>query len=93
MQTFSGSELKESINQAEIIERMQQAFDEVFMQPVSLRPSLTADDVEEWDSLSHVPLILSIESIFGITFRVGEVELTRNVGQLADLISKRISKG
>jgi acyl carrier protein len=92
MQTLSGSEIKEEMTQAEIIKRMQPAFDEVFMQPVALRATLTADDVEEWDSLSHVPLILAIESIFGITFRVGEVEFTRNVGELADLISRRMSK-
>jgi acyl carrier protein len=54
---------------------------------------LSASDVEEWDSLAHVSLILAIEHAFGIRFRVGEVEATRNLGDLAELIVKRLPKG
>jgi acyl carrier protein len=38
-------------------------------------------------------LIIAVEQAFGIRFRVGEVEGTKNVGDLADLIVKRLSKG
>src|ERR1035437_3932855 len=81
------------MNQTEVLERMQPVFDEVFSDPVVLRPTLSAHEVREWDSLAHVSLVLAIEQAFGIRFRVGEVEMTRNVGELADLIVKRGSKG
>jgi acyl carrier protein len=73
----------------EIYNGIQEVFDEVFMQKVLVKPELTAKDVDEWDSLQHVSLILSIEQKFKIRFRVGEVEGTKNVGDLAQLIEKR----
>ena len=50
---------------------------------------LTAKEVSEWDSLLHVSLILAVEQEFKIRFRVGEVEGTKNVGELANLILSR----
>jgi acyl carrier protein len=76
----------------EIYNGMQEVFDEVFMQKVLVKPELTAKDVDEWDSLQHVSLILSIEQKFKIRFRVGEVEGTKNVGDLAALIEKRLGQ-
>lgn len=80
------------MNQAEVIERLQPVFDLVFMEPVSLTPALTANEVREWDSLAHVSLILAVEQEFAIRFRLGEVEMTRNVGELAELIVRRSTK-
>ena len=79
------------MQQSEVLSRIQRVFDEVFMETVVVTPELTANDVEEWDSLSHVSLVLAIEQEFGIRFRVGEVEGTKNVGELAALIEKRLS--
>jgi acyl carrier protein len=76
----------------EIYNGIQEVFDEVFMQKVLVKPELTAKDVDEWDSLQHVSLILSIEQKFKIRFRVGEVEGTKNVGDLAGLIEKRLGQ-
>lgn len=77
------------MNQTEVIERLQPVFDAVFIQTIPLSSGLSANDVQEWDSLTHVSLILAVERAFDIRFRVGEVEMTRNVGELADLIAKR----
>jgi len=74
----------------EIYKGLQEVFDEVFMEKVAATPELTAKDVDEWDSLQHVSLVLSIEQKFKIRFRVGEVEGTKNVGDLAVLIEKRL---
>jgi acyl carrier protein len=90
-QTQKTESLK-NMNQSEIIEQLQPVFDTVFTQAVPLSSTLTAHDVEEWDSLTHVSLILAVEHTFGIRFRIGEVEMTRNVGELADLIAKRVAK-
>jgi acyl carrier protein len=70
--------------------KLQEVFDGVFLEKIEVRRDLSASDVEEWDSLTHVSLILAVEQAFGIRFRVGEVESTKNVGDLADLIMKRL---
>ena len=73
----------------EIYQQLQGIFDNVFMEEVKLTPELAAKDVEEWDSLSHVSLVLAIEEKFKIRFRVGEVESAKNVGDLVNLIALR----
>jgi acyl carrier protein len=80
------------VQQSEVYSKLQEIFDEVFLDKVVVTPELTAKDVPEWDSLLHVSLVLTIEQSFGIRFRVGEVEGTKNVGELAELIQKRSTK-
>ena len=77
------------MNQAEIIANLQTIFDTVFLEPVALTPSVSANDVPEWDSLTHISLMVAVEKAFNVRFRVGEVENTKNVGDFADLIIKR----
>jgi acyl carrier protein len=78
------------MQQQEVMAKLQEVFDNVFLQKIDVRPDLSANDVEEWDSLTHVSLILAVEQAFGIRFRVGEVESTKNLGDLAGLIVKRL---
>jgi acyl carrier protein len=77
------------MNQSEIIAKLQTIFDTVFLEPVVLTTATSAKDVPEWDSLTHISLMVSVEKAFGVRFRVGEVENTKNVGEFADLILKR----
>ena len=77
------------MNQAEVIAQLQIVFDNLFLEPVMLTPGVSAKDVPEWDSLTHISLIVAVEKKFAVRFRVGEVENTRNVGEFADLILKR----
>jgi acyl carrier protein len=77
------------MNQAEVIAKLQTLFDDLFLEPVTVTPALSAKDVPEWDSLMHISLVVSVEKAFGVRFRVGEVEATKNVGEFADLIVKR----
>lgn len=79
------------MNQTEVIARLQEVFDDVFLEPVKLTPELSADDVEEWDSLIHIALVVAVEKSFDIRFRVGEVEGTKNVGEFANLIVTRLN--
>ena len=81
------------MQQQEVIARLQEVFDGVFLQKVEVTRELSADDVEECVSLTHVSLIITVEEAFGIRFRVGEVESTKNLGDLIDLIMKRLPKG
>jgi acyl carrier protein len=52
---------------------------------------MTAEDVEDWDSLSHVRLIVAIELAFGIKFAVWEVVGLKNVGDLVAVIERRVA--
>ena len=76
----------------DILDRLQKVFDEIFLEKVVVTPELAAADVDEWDSLLHVSLVLAIEQEFHIRFRVGEVEKAKNVGELADIIAARMEK-
>jgi len=79
------------MTQNEVIARLQPIFDDLFMEQVVLTPKLSADDVEEWDSILQISLLMAVERGFNIRFRVGEVEATKNVGQFADLIARRMN--
>jgi acyl carrier protein len=78
------------MNRAEALQRLQTIFDDVFLDPVVVTPELTAKDVPEWTSLLHISLVVAVETAFNVRFRVGEVEATKNVGELADLIVRRL---
>jgi acyl carrier protein len=80
------------MNQGEVIARLQSIFDNIFLEKVELTPELTAKDVEEWDSLIHISLVVAVESEFQISFRMGEVEATKSVGDFADLIRRRVNE-
>lgn len=81
------------MTETEVLGRLQTIFNDVFLEEVVVTPELTAHDVEEWDSLIQISLLLSIEKAFNIRFYVGEVEATTNVGELASLIVTRVENG
>jgi acyl carrier protein len=49
----------------------------------------TADDVEGWDSFSHVNIVVAIETQFGIKFNAAEVGQLRGVGDFVKLIEEK----
>jgi acyl carrier protein len=57
---------------------------------ITLNPEMTASDVEGWDSLAHVRLILTIEKAFNIKFAASEIGRLKNVGGLAQLIQSKV---
>ncbi len=75
-----------------LIEKLTDIFREVFDDDsIVLRNELTADDVENWDSLTHINLIVAIEKEFKVRFTTGEVSGLKNVGDLISLVSRKIS--
>ncbi len=49
-------------------------------------PSTTAGDVDGWDSLAHIRLIVAIEKVFAMRFSASEISNLENVGEMAELI-------
>ena len=80
------------MNPGVVISKLQTVFDEIFLEPPTLTPELTAKDVPEWDSLIQISLLLSVEKAFDVRFRVGEVEATKNIGEFAQLIVRRMTE-
>ena len=52
---------------------------------------MTAEDVEQWDSLTHINLIVALEREFRVKFTTGEVSKLKNVGDLISLIQRKTS--
>lgn len=57
---------------------------------LDLKPELTAKDVDGWDSLTHLRLLLSVEKAFRVRFTTAEIGKLENVGDLATLIQSRL---
>ncbi len=75
---------------SDTLTRLTAVFHDVFDDDsIVLTRETTAADVEGWDSLMHVTLMMSIESAFKIRFVSSEVTGLKNVGQLADLIARK----
>jgi acyl carrier protein len=70
--------------------RLNLIFREVFDDDeINIEPEMTANDVEGWDSLSHVNLILAVEGAFGVRFSQKELLTLQNVGDLLRLVEAK----
>jgi acyl carrier protein len=75
---------------SEIYQQLGGIFADVFDEEIALKPELTADDVDGWDSLTHIRLIISVEKAFKIKFSTSEVGKLKNVGEFVDLIASKV---
>lgn len=50
----------------------------------------SADDIEEWDSLSHIRFMITLERAFGVKFSNEEIAELKNVGELVAVIEKKL---
>ena len=73
-----------------LIDRITPIFREVFDDGLVVTTEMTADDIDEWDSLSHIRLIVSHEIEFGVKFKTTEISDLRNVGDFIDLLKSKL---
>mgnify|MGYP000914171670 CR=1 FL=1 len=75
----------------DIHEQLTQVFREVFAdETIEIHPETTANDIEGWDSLSHVNLIIAIELKFNIEFTQSEIRSFTNVGEMEKCIYAKL---
>ena len=75
----------------DVFEKLNEIFREYFEdEDIELTEDTTADDIEEWDSLEHINLIVAVEDSFDMKFTMGEVTTMKNVGAMVDIIMERI---
>lgn len=79
------------MSRLEVFEKLQEIFADVFDDDtIELTDETNSNDIEDWDSLEQINLIVAIEKEFSIKFQMGEVSKIKNVGEMADLILERI---
>ena len=78
------------MDEPQIYTRLAVIFQDVFDEDsITVTPELSAKDVDGWDSLTHIRLMLTIEKAFKIKFSVAEIGKLENVGDLVTLIKAR----
>lgn len=76
----------------EIIEKLQIIFREVLdNDEIILSASSSAEEIEEWDSLSHIQLIVAVEKSFKIRFNSKEILSWKNVGEMTESIQNHLN--
>jgi acyl carrier protein len=81
------------MDSAAIIKDMQPIFRDVLDLPdLQLTRQSNASNVEGWDSLSHVNLVMGIEKRYKIKIALGELQDLKNVGEMADLIHRKLQR-
>jgi len=78
------------MDRSEILKQVQDIFRDILdNEEIVLEDSTTANDVEGWDSLTHILLIVAIEKQFKIKFTSKEILSWRNVGEMLDSIAAK----
>ena len=79
------------MNLNDIVNDLKPIFLEVLeIDDVTLKPETTANDIEEWDSLNHIQLIIAIEKHFKIRFTADEIQHFSNVGSMCEKIIEKV---
>jgi acyl carrier protein len=74
---------------AEIRNRLNTVFQDVFDDPeIQIRDNMTAEDIEDWDSVAHITLVLSVEKEFGLRLNISEIGKLHNVGAMIELLTR-----
>lgn len=74
----------------EILAEVQDIFRDVLdNEDIVLKADTVADDVEEWDSLTHIQLVVAVEKHFKIKFTSKEILSWKNVGEMIDCIATK----
>jgi acyl carrier protein len=76
----------------EILKQVNEVFIDILDNAdISLKDETTANDVEEWDSLTHIQLVVAVEKHFKIRFTAKEIQNWKNVGEMINSIQSKMS--
>jgi len=78
------------MDEPQIYARLADTFQDVFDDPIKVTPELSAYDVQGWDSLTHIRLLVTIEKAFKIRFSTSEIGRLETVGDLVALINAKV---
>jgi acyl carrier protein len=79
------------VDESAIYKRLNEIFRDILDdEQITLTPETTATDIPEWDSFNHVNISVACEAAFGIRFKAAELEELRNVGELVQIIQRKL---
>ena len=79
------------MSETEVLQKLNDIFRDLFELPeLELNPDMSAADIDEWDSVNHVMLVVEIERQFKVKFHTAEVEEMKNVGDLVRMIVDKL---
>ena len=82
------------MDKIEILERVQEIFRDVLDdENLNIKRDNTAADIEDWDSLANINLVVAMEKEFNIKYIIEEIQVLRDVGDMIDLIYKKLTLG
>jgi len=80
------------MERTQILEQITQIFkDTLDINELTLHENSTAAEIEEWDSLSHIQLVVAIEKYFKIRFAAAEIQRWQNVGEMVNSIQQKLN--
>jgi acyl carrier protein len=80
------------LTREQILEQLTQIFRSVFDDDtINLKPSSSATDIEEWDSLNQIKIILACEHAFKIKLNARKINTLENVGQMTDYLEAALT--
>ena len=78
------------MNEEQVYEKLTEIFQDVFDdEDIELTPGTDASDIEDWDSLAQINLIVAIEQEFDTKFSIEEATALKNVGEMVALIQAK----
>jgi acyl carrier protein len=81
------------MTEPEIYDVLNQVFRQVLEDDkIELTPQTTAEDVEGWDSMNHVFILVELEKRLGVKFQAAEMEELKNIGEMATLIQQKMAR-
>jgi acyl carrier protein len=81
------------VKKEEIYDMLNEVFRDVFDDDsITVSDSTTANDIEDWDSLEHINLVVAVEKRFNVKFGMNEVTGMKNVGDMVKIIIERTSR-
>lgn len=78
------------MDEKRVVEKLDEIFEDIFDEKIEISRNLSAKDVEDWDSLNHINLIMAIEEEFKIKFTLDDLQNQKTVGDTIDFILREI---
>lgn len=80
------------MDKQEILKTINTILCDIFADPtLVITETSSAQNIDRWDSITHVNILMTVERTFKIRFSLGEIKQLRNVGEMVNLITQKLS--
>ena len=80
------------MNKEKILQELQPIFQDIFDdEELAVTEETSASDIEDWDSLVQIRIVMAVEKHFSVKFTFEELQVLKNVGDMIDLIQEKVA--